>query len=251
MASVKTISSCRYALFIGLTFAGSCQFAAFRHATGGEGDVQWYEHEGNGRNGAGLPPLLGRRAAIPRAKARDGDDAVVVPPARASRRTTCSASTCLPTSPCARWTRPPCGTPRSAAPRAAPSTRSRFTAARDEQTLTWSNQPATTGPPASVVAGAGGGDLPWDLTDLVTDAEHEFLIRNRTATGESDDGRRVPLRPMGRSSSRPTSPVSRSGARFIAPAWTPCTSPVTEHRARRRRSPVRHGGCDGTRASVQ
>jgi hypothetical protein len=46
----------------------------------------------------------------------------------------------------------------------------------DEQTSTWATPPATTGPPASVVAGTGGGYLRGDVTAQVADAHHEFLL---------------------------------------------------------------------------
>ena len=48
----------------------------------------------------------------------------------------------------------------------------------NEQTVTWANQPATTGPSAPVVASGGGGPLRWDVTDIVANAQHGFLIRD-------------------------------------------------------------------------
>ena len=53
----------------------------------------------------------------------------------------------------------------------------------NEQTLTWATQPATAGPPASAVAGQGGGYLRWDVTTQVAAAHNGFLIRDASEGG--------------------------------------------------------------------
>ena len=51
-----------------------------------------------------------------------------------------------------------------------------------ENTVTWTNQPATTGPPAATSSGSGYRE--WTVTSLYGQAANGFLIRDATENGQ-------------------------------------------------------------------